>query len=298
MTAELLTPREVPLGGLRAMRVDRLLPQRSRPTVGAWCFLDRFGPEATDMSVLPHPHTGLQTVTWPFAGRVRHRDTVGSDAVLLPGQLNLMTAGHGIAHSEFSLDGSEPLHGLQLWVALPEESAHVAPHFEQHTELPRYTGENVEGIVFLGALGDVVSPATTYSPLVGAELLLSPGTSRLPLRADFEHAVLVISGQAEVEGHVLEAGPMLYLGPGRTELGLTSAEGARVVLLGGTPFTEDLVMFWNFVGRSHEDVAAARAEWEDPAQTRFGHIPVHGDARIPAPALPGVRLTPRRPVKD
>ncbi|MCK2241932.1 MULTISPECIES: pirin family protein [unclassified Crossiella] len=291
---ELLEPREVPLGGLRAMRVQRLLPQRARPTVGAWCFLDEFGPQRLDMSVLPHPHIGLQTVTWPLAGEIRHRDTVGSDAVLRPGQLNLMTAGHGIAHSEFSVGADSVLHALQLWVALPAGKADVAPHFEQHVQLPRYTGDGVSAVVFMGALGETVSPATTYTPLVGAEVTLEPGGGALPLRPDFEHAVLVIDGSVTIDGVELAAGPLLYLGLDRAKLEIGSADGARLVLLGGEPFPDDLVMWWNFVGRTHEDIAAAREAWEAPDPVRFGVIPAHNGERIPAPVLPTVRLTPRR----
>ncbi|MGW0521902.1 pirin family protein [Crossiella sp. NPDC003009] len=291
---ELLAAREVPLGGLRAMRVRRVLPQRARSTVGAWCFLDEFGPQRLEMTVLPHPHTGLQTVTWPLAGEIRHRDTVGSDVVLRPGQLNLMTAGHGIAHSEFSVGADPLLHALQLWVALPAASAGVAPHFEQHLDLPRFTGVGAEAVVFMGELGGVRSPATTYTELVGAEVALAPGGGRLPLHPDFEHAVLVIDGTVRIDGVELAAGPLLYLGLDREHLEIDSAAGARLVLLGGVPFPDDLVMWWNFVGRTHEDIAAAREAWESPDPARFGVIAAHHGERIPAPALPTVRLTPRR----
>src|SRR5690242_14507821 len=136
----LLESREVPLGGVRAMEVHRTLPQRDLPTVGAWCFLDRFGPQVTTMRVEPHPHIGLQTVTWPFVGDVRHRDSVGSDVVVARGALNLMTSGAGISHSEYSVgDGAVPLDALQLWVALPESRRHGEPAFERHEELPRLT---------------------------------------------------------------------------------------------------------------------------------------------------------------
>ena len=119
----LLEAREVPLGGVRAMHVRRTLPTRDLPLVGAWCFLDTFGPEHVDMRVLPHPHIGLQTVTWPLAGEIHHRDSLGSDVVVRPGELNLMTAGHGVSHSEISLGTGQLLHGVQLWVALPADEA-------------------------------------------------------------------------------------------------------------------------------------------------------------------------------
>ncbi|MGC7094800.1 pirin family protein [Amycolatopsis lurida] len=293
--AEFLEPRAVPLGGVRGMRVERVLPQRALPTVGAWCFLDQFGPERVEMAVLPHPHTGLQTVTWPLSGEIRHRDSVGSDVLVRPGQLNLMTAGRGISHSEFSVREEETpvLHALQLWVALPDEALGVEPAFEQHTELPSYVADGVTATVLMGSLGDAVSPATTYTPLLGADLAVEAGARAvLPLRADFEHAVLVVEGEIEVAGVPVGAGPLLYLGTGRAELEITATAGARALLLGGEPFPGELVMWWNFVGRGHDEIARARADWEDG--DRFGHVDGHDGQRIPAPALPGVRLTPRR----
>jgi redox-sensitive bicupin YhaK (pirin superfamily) len=292
--AVLLAPRDVPLGGLRGIHVDRLLPQRGLPTVGAWCFLDVFGPSHTQMSVLPHPHTGLQTVTWPFAGEIHHRDSVGSDVLVRPGQLNLMTGGHGVAHSEISANGGAVVHGLQLWVALPADKAGAAPAFSQHVDLPEYEDGDVTGTVFAGALGDAVSPATMHTPLVGADLRVAGPPATLPLRADFEHAVLPIDGMVVVSGVEVPPGRLLYLGTGRSEIMLSAPGPARAVLLGGEPFGDELVMWWNFVGRSHDEIAAARADWEAEGHPRFGVVHGHGGARVPAPDLPGVRLTPRR----
>ncbi len=289
--AELFEPRAVPLGGLRAIQVDRVMPQRGLPTVGAWCFLDSFGPHDTAMRVLPHPHTGLQTVTWPLAGEIRHRDSLGSDVMLRPGQLNLMTAGRGVSHSELS-EPAGPLHGLQLWVALPADRADMAPEFERHVSLPVFTAPGATGTVLLGTLGDTTSPATTHTPLVGADLTVT-GSATLPLRPDHEHAVLVVSGTPTVAGVSLARNQLLYLGTGRTELRLSSTEAVRVLLLGGEPFPDELVMWWNFVGRSHEEIAAARTDWQSAAP-RFGTVAGHDGDRIPAPDLPNLRLTPRR----
>ncbi len=148
----LLSRREVPLGGVRGVQVSRWLPQRSLPMVGAWCFLDRVGPERVDMAVLPHPHVGLQTVTWPLSGEVRHRDSLGTDVVLRPGELNLMTSGRGIAHSEVSLGQQPLLHALQLWVALPLGVASSAARFEQHRDLPVVELPGARVTVFVGEL--------------------------------------------------------------------------------------------------------------------------------------------------
>ncbi|SIR89846.1 pirin family protein [Microbacterium sp. RURRCA19A] len=310
--------REVPLGGVRAMEVHRTLPHRALPMVGAWCFLDRFGPQETVMRVEPHPHIGLQTVTWPIIGEVRHRDAVGSDVVVRPGALNLMTSGEGIAHSEYSV-GEEPipLDALQLWVALPESRRHGPPAFERHEHLPVLDlGDGADAVVVMGELGGVSSPATVHTPIVGAELRLPPGVVvRVPLRADWEYALSGMIGSADVETGVyatdadaaqrpvplartggtasVDGTRLLYLGTGRDHVDITAPEGARVFLLGGEPFEADIVMWWNFVGRSHDEIEEAREAWEAGA-ARFGAVVDHGPERVPAPPLPAVRLTPRR----
>jgi quercetin 2,3-dioxygenase len=287
--------RVVPLGGIRGIEVHRLLPQRVLPTVGAWCFLDKFGPQHDDMRVLPHPHIGLQTVTWPLAGRIRHRDSLGNDIEIEPGQLNLMTSGGGISHSEFSLGDRPLLDGLQLWVALPAADATVEPAFERHVELPRHESAGLRATVLMGELAGVESPAITYSPLLGAELSLTGGaTATLPLRSDFEHGLLLLDGAVTTLDEGLGTETLVYLGSGRDQLELSAATDSRLLLLGGAPFTDELVMWWNFVGRSHEEIAAARADWERMDGQRYGIVPGHDGERVPAPELPSVRLAPRR----
>ena len=288
--------RDVPLGGVRGVHVMRTLPQRVLPTVGAWCFLDRFGPDSAPMTVNPHPHIGLQTVTWPFQGDIHHRDSVGSDVVVRPRQLNIMTAGRGIAHSEIGLEAGQAGHGLQLWTALPNTHRDTAPHFEQHKNLPVYEVPGLRALVFLGTLDTVTSPATTYSPIVGADITVNPGaTATIPLTNYHEHALLLITGDLTAANTDIPPGPLLYLGTGRSELTLTSRTGAHAILLGGEPFREDIVMWWNFVGRSHDDIEQARTDWEKRDLERFPDITGHTvEERIPAPPLPGVRLKPRR----
>lgn len=312
----LLESREVPLGGVRGMAVHRALPQRDLPLVGAWCFLDRFGPQTTRMRVEPHPHIGLQTVTWPFVGEVRHRDTIGSDVVVRRGALNLMTSGAGIAHSEYSVgEGAVPLDALQLWVALPESRRHGQPAFERHEDLPVVSLEAVDGrpgeaIVVLGEFAGATSPATTYTPIVGAEIWVPAGARvRLPLNRAWEYGIVGIEGEVEVvtdhldtpvdpaaaSGETVRLDPahLLYLGENREGVEVSSAAGATIFLLGGEPFEDDIVMWWNFVGRSHDEIVEARDAWE-AASARFGHVVDHGDERIPAPPMPAVRLTRRR----
>lgn len=302
--AAVLPPRAVPLGGLRAMDVLRTLPQRGLPTVGAWCFLDRFGPQHTVMRVDPHPHMGLQTVTWPLAGEVRHRDSLGSDVVLRQGELNLMTSGAGIAHSEYSLgDAPVALDALQLWVALPEATRHGERSFERHESLPSVglpatTGADATAVVVIGTLAGVTSPATIHTPLVGAELRIPAGTTvTIPLEAAWEHALMVLDGDlapAGADAAVPQPAQnhLLYLGSDRRTLTLTSRDGATAFLLGGEPFADELVMWWNFVGRSHEEIVEAWHDWQGRTG-RFGEVEGHGEVRIPAPPMPSVRLTPR-----
>ncbi|WP_217178594.1 pirin family protein [Streptomyces sp. AC495_CC817] len=298
-----LEPREVPLGGVRNMNVLRVLPHRNLPTIGAWCFLDRFGPADTRMRVEPHPHIGLQTVTWPLVGEIRHRDSLGSDADLRRGQLNLMTAGNGISHSEYSIgDEPVPLDALQFWVVLPESARHGDGGFERHTDLPRLAlpaadGEDAAATVVLGEFAGINSPATVHTPIVGAEIVVPAGTSvRLPLRDDWEHAVMLVEGDAAVAGHPMALNDVLYLGDSRDDVEVSSASGALLFLLGGEPFADEIVMWWNFAGRSHEEIVAARDDWEAESAgrspDRFGAVEGH-DARIPAPPLPDVRLMPR-----
>jgi redox-sensitive bicupin YhaK (pirin superfamily) len=302
--AVMLDAREVPLGGVRAMEVRRALPQRDLPMVGAWCFLDRFGPQRALMRVEPHPHIGLQTVTWPLEGEVRHRDSVGSDVLISRGALNLMTSGAGISHSEYSVtDEPIPLDALQLWVALPESRRHGAPAFEQHTTLPRRTipareGGPAEAVVVMGEFDGVASPASAYTPIVGAEIRVPAGSRvRLPLHPEWEYAVVGVEGDlhvatdADTDTSVGDL-QLLYLGIQRDEIEVHSPTGATLFLLGGEPFEDEIVMWWNFVGRSHDEIVSARDEWES-GSPRFGHVVGHGDERVPAPPLPGVRLRRR-----
>lgn len=303
--ALLLEARDVPLGGVRAMEVRRALPQRDLPLVGAWCFLDRFGPQDTLMRVEPHPHIGLQTVTWPLVGEVRHRDSIGSDVVVRRGALNLMTSGAGISHSEYSVgDGPIPLDALQLWVALPEDRRHGGPAFERHERLPVVTLEiegrsNVEAVVVMGEFAGVTSPATAYTPIVGAEVFLpAGGRVTLPLNPEWEYAVVGVDGMVEVatsgdETASVDAGHLLYLGTSRDGVEVRADGETTMFLIGGEPFADEIVMWWNFVGRSHDEIVEARDAWEAGSE-RFGHVVDHGDERIPAPPLPGVRLTRRR----
>jgi len=287
-----IEPRDVPLGGVRGLRVYRTLPSRALPTIGAWCFVDHFGPTDQTMRVLPHPHTGLQTVTWPIAGEIRHRDSLGSDVVLRPGELNLMTSGDGVAHSEFTVGDPGPMHGVQLWVALPDDRRLGPAGFEHHPDLPRIDGPGWTGTVLVGEFAGGSSRATVHTPLVGAELRLEPGRHEFDLDPRFEYGILAADGDVRVGGRAVAHRQLRYLAPGRARVAIETEVAAIVMLLGGEPFDEQLVMWWNFIGRTHEDIARARDAWQgqDP---RFGEVAGHDGHVIPAPPLPHVRLRPR-----
>lgn len=289
---EVLTPRDVPLGGPRAMSVRRTLPQKQRSLIGAWCFCDHYGPDDVSMDVAPHPHTGLQTVSWLFTGEIEHRDSHGVHAFVRPGELNLMTGGRGIAHSEVSTAASSVLHGVQLWLALPD--AHRdAPRDFQHHAPPTVAVDGAAVRVFLGSLAGSTSPVRTFTPLLGAEIVLPAGASlTLDVAPSFEHGVLLDTGDVTLGATALSPGSLGYVGTGRSTLTLSSAAGARIVLLGGEPFGEEIVMWWNFVGRTHDEIAGFREEWQ--AETdRFGRVEGYPGDRLPAPPLPGGRLRPR-----
>jgi quercetin 2,3-dioxygenase len=293
--AELTSARLARVGDID---VRRLLPLRQRRSVGAWCFVDHYGPTSVDgvagMRVPPHPHIGLQTVTWLMEGTVLHRDSLGSEQLIRPSQLNLMTAGRGIAHSEESPQDHDPrLHGVQLWLALPEAWRHVAPDFEHLTELPRLRYGGLDVTVFTGSMADVVSPARVFSPLVGAEIAArNQASSTLPLVPSHEHVIFTALGAAVAEGTELSTGSLLYLGTGRDRVAVTARAGARLFLLGGRPLGETLLMWWNFVGRTPDDITQAVRDWAEGE--RFGEVHGYHGAPLPAPPLDVVRLA-RRP---
>jgi hypothetical protein len=247
----------------------------------------------TGMNVPPHPHIGLQTVTWLLAGNVLHRDSLGSEQLIRPGQLNLMTSGRGIAHAEESPAEHDPtLHGVQLWVALPDASRQVDPAFEHHGELPATGLGGFVITVLTGELAGAASPATTFSPIVGAELSAPsrPASCLLPLRPDYEHALFVVTGQASANGVRLAPGHLLYSPAGRHELALAAPAGSTLILLGGEPLREQLLMWWNFVARTPEEIGAATAAWR---AGEFGSVGGYRGEPLPAPALDVTLL--RRP---
>ena len=278
--------RDVQLG---ALAISRALPIREKRLVGPWCFLDRFGPltfsAGKPMDVAPHPHIGIQTVTWLHAGEVVHDDSLGYESVLRPRGVNVMTSGGGIAHAEQTpRDHTGRLNGVQLWTALPDAHRHMSARFTHVNEVPTVEWQAGIAQVFAGSLAGAQSPADYYSPLLGADLQIHPGHALdIPLDTGFEHAVLVMEGACTLDGQPLEPRMLYYLGTTRSDACVASQTGARLLLIGGPPFPETILMWWNFVARTPDEIAAARADWE--AHRRFGDVPAYQGPRLNAPTL-------------
>lgn len=308
---EIITAREVPLGGPRAMPVRRTLPQRKRSLIGAWCFADHYGPDDVSrtggMDVAPHPHTGLQTVSWLFAGQIEHIDSGGNKGTVRPGEVNLMTAGNGICHSETTPTELRELHGLQLWAALPDAARSSAPRAFEHYEPPVTSVDGGTVLTFLGELAGSRSPISTFTPLVGAEIRIDPGAQvTVDVRPDFEHGLLVDASSVSLEGTPIPRAGIGYTGVGAQQLHIRndSDEPARAVLLGGEPFEEEIVIWWNFVGRDSEEIAHYRESWQNRTE-QFGEVTGYvghggpdknadGMSWLPAPHLPNGIIKARK----
>jgi quercetin 2,3-dioxygenase len=281
-----------------ALHVARALPLKERRLIGPWCLLDRFGPLTfagdKPMDVAPHPHTGMQTVTWLLDGEVLHDDSLGCEAVVRPGGVNVTTAGSGIAHAEQTpIRNSGRLSGVQLWVALPDVHRHIAPSFAAIERVPAVEHRGGLTQVIAGILGDGpshASPGPHYSDLVAADVQVhAGGTVELGLDPRFEHAVLVLSGDCAIEDQALEDRRLYYLGPNRSGAAFGSRTGCRLLLIGGPPFAEPILMWWNFVARTQEEIAQARSDWEE--HRRFGDVKAYRGERLRAPSL----IRPARP---
>jgi quercetin 2,3-dioxygenase len=275
------------------MQVRRTLPGREIRTIGPWCFVDHYGPTGTPMDIGPHPHCGIQTVTWLMSGEVTHRDSAGHSQLVRPGELSLMTSGHGIAHSEYSAVPTGELFGVQLWVALPAAHRDRRAGYEHHDDLPGFADSRATGRVLLGEVAGVASPATAYSPVVGCAIDLARGAQvTLEIEPDLEYGVLVMAGDAVVSGVPVVHSELRYLGWGSRRLTLRTQQGARLLLLGGEPMMEPLLMWWNFVGRTHEEIVAAREEWT--SGQRFGTVFDDRNPIVPAPPIPPAKLRARQ----
>jgi hypothetical protein len=278
--------------------IRRALPNRHRRMVGAWCFLDHAGPAdyaaGRGLTVGPHPHIGLQTFSWMIEGRILHTDSLGYRQWIYPGQVNLMTAGRGISHAEDS-PGDEPgrFQLAQLWIALPDAERHREPSFHHYPELPVLERGGFRITVLAGQFAGERAPAEVFSPLVGVDLAATgPARTGLALDPGFEHGVMTLEGEVTVNGERLAAGTLLYFGPGRDRLDVETRGAARLLLVGGRPFGEDVLLWWNFVARSYGEMEQATRDWQEG--DRFGEVRGARGARLVAPDLKGLRLRASR----
>lgn len=273
---QVIVPRARDLGGFT---VRRALPAAGRQMVGPFIFFDQIGPAefllGQGIDVRPHPHIGLATVTYLFDGEIMHRDSLGTQQPIRPGELNLMTAGRGIVHSERTPEGERQngarLFGLQLWAALPASYEDGAPTFMHHarSELPRIVGEGKRVSVIMGSLYGATSPAAFPHPSFYAEAVLAPGAI-LPLDPDYdERAIYIISGEVDIAGDTFGAGRLLVFKPG-DRISVMALSNARLALIGGEPMDGPRHIWWNFVSSSSERIRAAKADW---TAGRFDAVP-------------------------
>lgn len=280
--------RPAEVGGLA---ITRVLPTKGRRTVGPWCFVDLMNPgdalSPDPMEVGPHPHIGLATVTWLFSGEALHGDSLGTEQLIRPGELNLMTSGHGIAHAELGM--GRTLSGAQMWVALPEATRHGGADFEHHADLPQVSLDGAEVTLVMGTLGGVASPARRDWPIVGAEMRVRRGSVEVPVDPDHEHCVVPIDHPVLVGEAIVEPGWLGLVPAGVESVRLeTRAEEARAMLLGGAPLGERVQMWWNFVARTRDELTAAWRAWAEGDEERFGPVPSTLE-RMEAPVPPWVR---------
>lgn len=269
------------------LTIRRALPTSERRMIGAWCFFDHFGPldlKSAGLNIAPHPHMGLQTFTWTLHGEILHRDSLGSKQVIKPGQVNLMTAGLGISHSEESLPDSI-LHGVQLWIALPDNVRFMDPDFNHYASVPYVLQDHLFIHILAGEFLGEQSPAKVYSPLVGLEIYAQEDTETvLPLNLKFEYGILPLVGDIEVEGELIDLTTLLYLGCGREQLKIKIKKGARILMIGGEPFHEEILIWWNFVARTEAELVQAVNDWND--HSRFGEVVGYQGDSLVAPQMP------------
>jgi redox-sensitive bicupin YhaK (pirin superfamily) len=286
---QIITPVTHDLGDFK---VRRALPARERTMVGPFIFVDQFGParlpSGQGMDVRPHPHINLATVTYLFDGAIRHRDSVGSDQVIRPGAINLMTAGSGIVHSERSPDAERAegpaFYGMQTWLALPDGKEEIDPAFEHVAPeaLPMIEGEGLTARVLMGTLWGQTSPVTQHAATIYADILLAPDAG-LPIDAAAdERAIMLTEGAASLDGAPLDLFSLYVLAPGETPT-LKAETGARALLLGGEAFATKRHVWWNFVSSSRDRIAQAKDDW---TARRFPLVPGDEEEWIPIPAVP------------
>ncbi len=262
--------------------IVRVLPTKQRRTIGPWCFVDLMSPDdlgdPPPLEIGPHPHIGLATVTWLFAGSALHSDSLGTEQLITPGQLNLMTSGRGIAHAEQGVETARAVEnsstmGVQMWLAQTEGTRHGQSRFQHLEDLPVASFESGEARVLVGELGGASSPADIDHPTIGLDLEVAPSVS-IPVNASFEHAVIPIDRPVKVEDTIVEPGALAIIPTGYEVLRIeTRNDSARLMVLGGEPLGEQVKMWWNFVARTTDEITEAWHAWQVGDQDRFGPVP-------------------------
>jgi hypothetical protein len=258
--------------------------------IGAWCFLDHAGPvvfpQGDGLDVGPHPHIGLQTFTWMIEGTMMHTDSIGSKQLIRPKQVNLMTAGYGISHTEVAPDTETRMHAAQLWIALPDDKINMAPQFDHYPELPIVEQDHIEFTVLVGEFMNTKSPVKVHTELVGIDFFAKESTkTRIPLNPHFEYGFMALEGEATVNGHDLNSDNMVVIEPGISQIEVELPKGSRLLLIGGEPFESPILLWWNLVGRTQEELKTATEQWANQ-DARFGTIPDYDGPRLEAPAFP------------
>lgn len=274
----------------RGTVIKRALPSREKRMIGAWCFLDHAGPvtfpAGEGLDVGPHPHIGLQTFSWMIDGTMMHGDSLGNKQLIRPKQVNLMTAGYGISHTEVAPATETQMHAAQLWIALPDDKLTIPPRFDHYPELPVVEEDHIEFTVLVGEFLGTTSPVSVYTPLLGVDLIAQQDTkTRIPLNPAFEYGFLALDGTAQVNGHELNLDNMVVLQTGLTEIEVELKAGHRLLLIGGEPFESPILLWWNFVGRTQEELKKALDQWNSHDE-RFGVVSDYVGKRLEAPAFP------------
>ena len=279
------------------MGILRVLPTKGRRTVGPWCFVDLMNPDDVEhpppLEIGPHPHIGLATVTWLFAGAALHSDSLGSEQLIRPGELNLMTSGRGIAHAELGVEtgvatGTNGIMGAQMWLALTDDTRNAGSAFQHLGELPVADLGSGEGHVLIGALGEATSDAKVDHPTIGVDVTFR-SSLELPTDPTFEYGVVPIDQPVKIQDAIVEPGSLALVPTGFQQL-LFAARGgpARMLVLGGEPLGAEIKMWWNFVARTLDEITEAWRAWRDHDDDRFGPVPSEL-ARIDAPTPPWLR---------
>lgn len=279
------------------MGILRVLPTKRRRTIGPWCFVDLMSPDDVDrpppLEIGPHPHIGLATVTWLFGGLVLHSDSLGTEQPIRPGELNLMTAGHGIAHAEEGLETEATrtrggIMGVQMWLAQPDGSRDGASAFQHHKDLPEVEVEGGHGRLLIGDYGREQSAAGFDHPAIGMDMELAAKAS-VDTKTEFEYGIAPIDRPIKVEDAIVEPGSIAVVPPGYEQLRLETRGGpGRLMMLGGLPLGEEVKMWWNFVARTEDEITVAWRDWQTHNTDRFDYVP-SGLARIDAPRPPWLR---------